>query len=134
MKTLWKIMIPLAILLIFVWVAIWKYEERSDLRKNGVLVEALIIDVLPSGKATASPSFKCEFRFNGKKKIAISNSSIKGDIFSYLGKNYPALYSERTNTIRLLMNRDDYEKYNRKYPDSLQSLDIKPVNPRSSRC
>lgn len=120
MKIPWKIIAPLVILLIFIWVAIGKYEGNSDLRRNGVLVEALITDVLPSGKATASPSFKCEFRFKGNTITAISNSSVEGSIFSYVGKKYPAIYAERTHTLRLLLTRADYDKFRIPYNDDLK--------------
>ncbi len=116
----WKLLISCFIILIFVFVGIQRYISQRDLKKNGTIVYATIQDVLPSGKATASPSFKCRFFFKGKEKVLISSSSIKGNIFSYLGKSFPALYSSKTNSLRLLMTKDDYLEFGIDYPDSLK--------------
>lgn len=107
----WKVIIPSLIILIFVFVAIQKSSSETDLKKNGVIVYAIIQDVLPSGKQTASPSFKCKFNFEGKEMTLISNSSIKGNILSYAGRTYPALYSKNTNSLVLLITDEDYKKY-----------------------
>lgn len=116
----WKVIVSSFIILLFVIVGIQRYISQRDLRRNGVIVNAIIQDVLPSGKATASPSFKCKFIYNGQEMILISNSSIKGNIFSYIGKSFPALYSVKTNSLRLLITKDDYDEFEIEYPDSLK--------------
>jgi hypothetical protein len=118
-----KYIVPLGIVLLFVMVGIDKCVKTRDLKKNGVLVEAKITDWLGSHKGAGgvNPSYRCEFHYNGKKLSLISGSRVKEKGMSYVGKIYPALYSERTNAIRLLMFPEDFEEYGRKYPDSLES-------------
>ena len=105
----WKVIIPSLIILILFLVAILNYISEQDLKKNGIIVHALIQEVLPSGKATAIPGFKCTFNFEGKEMTLISNSSISGNILSYTGKTYPALYSKKTNSLVLLITDEDYK-------------------------
>lgn len=107
----WKVIIPSFIKLIFLLAGIQNFISKQDLKKNGVLFEAKIQDVLPSGKATVSRSFKCKFNFEGKEMILISNSSVRGNILSYVGKTYPALYSKNTDSLILLITNTDYKKY-----------------------
>ena len=118
-----KYIIPFGIVLLFVMVGLNKCQKTKDLKEHGVLVEATITDWLGSHKGAGgvNPSYRCEFFYKGKKLSLISGSRVKGKGVSYVGKTYPALYSEKTNAVRLLMFPEDYEEYNIKYPDSLKS-------------
>lgn len=115
-----KYLFPIFVVLIFVYYGIQHNSAMKDLEKNGIIVKATITDFLGSnrGGSGSDPNFRCEFIYKGESKSLISQSSVKSKAFSYIGKTFPALYSEKTNIIRLLMNQEDYKKYNRKYPDS----------------
>jgi hypothetical protein len=116
-----KYLIPTVMVLIFVYFGIQRFISVKDLEKNGIMVNATITDFLGSAKggSGSNPNFCCEFMYKGERKSLISQSSVKSKAFSYIGRTFPALYSAKTNTVRLLMNEEDYEDYNRKYPDSL---------------
>ena len=117
---IWKVIIPSFIILIFFLVAIQNYISEQDLKKNGIIVHSLIQEVLPSGKATASPGFKHAFNFEDKEMTLISYSSIRANILSYAGKTYPALYAKKTNSLVLLITDEDYKKYGIKDQDILK--------------
>lgn len=116
-----KYLIPTLIVLIFTTVAIQRCQAINDLKENGVLVNVTIVDYLGSmkGGSGADPSFKCNFLYKGQRRSLISSSSVKAKAFSYIGKSFPALYSERTNTLRLLMTTEDFSEFDRELPDSL---------------
>lgn len=117
-----KYLIPIGIVLLFIIVGINKCEQTKDLKKHGVLVKATITDWLGSHKGAGgvNPSYRCEFYYKGKKHSLISGSSVKEKGISYVGKTYPALYSEKKDEVSLLIFPKDYEEYNVKYPDSLK--------------
>ena len=116
-----KYLIPISIVLIFVYFGIQNFQATNDLKKNGIMVNATITEWLGSSKGGSgdNPNYRCEFTYKGGRKSLISQSSVKSKTLSYIGNTYPALYSEKTNTVRLLMSEEDYKAYNRKYPDSL---------------
>src|SRR5688572_20150039 len=116
-----KYLIPFLVVLIFITVGVQHRLANNDLEKNGMIVNATIVEYLGStkGGSGANPSFKCSFPYKGHLQSLITSSSVKENAFSYIGKSYPALYSERTNTLRLLMTPEDFSKFGRKYPDSL---------------
>lgn len=117
-----KYLIPIVIILIFVYAGIEHMRATNDLEKNGIIVNATITDWLGStrGGSGSNPKYRCEFMYKGESKSLISLSSVKSKGLLYIGRTFPALYSEKTNTVRLLMNQEDYKKYNLEYPDSLQ--------------
>ena len=92
----------------------------NDLKQNGVIVNVRIMELLgPTKRRCYDPSFRCEFEYKKEHKNLISPSSIRKDAYSYVGQLYPALYSEKTNTLRLLLTEEDFQEYDQKYPDSL---------------
>ena len=115
-----KTLIVFLLIAVFVCILFF-FRKRNDeyLKKEGVLVEARIIKVLNPYKGGVYFSFECGFIFKDKEKTEISPSKIIKQPNDYLGKTYPALYSESTNELRLLMTPDDYNEYGLKYPDSL---------------
>lgn len=117
-----KYLIPILVALVFVYFGIQHFRTTKDLKKNGIIVNATITDFLGSAKggSGSNPNFRCVFMYKGERKSLISQSSVKSKGLLYVGKTFPALYSEKTNTVRLLMNQEDYDMYNREYPDSLK--------------
>jgi len=117
-----KYIIPISIVLLFIIVGINQCRQTNDLKRNGVIVTATITDWLGSHKGAGgvNPDYRCEFYYKGKKHSLISRSSVKEKGLSYVGKTYLALYSEKTDAVRLLIFPEDYEEYNVKYPDSLK--------------
>ena len=85
----------------------FKCREADDLRKNGVIVKAKIVKVLSPYKGGVYYSFYCEFEYQGVKRKAISISKIQKEADTFLGKSFPAIYSNNTNTLRLLITSDD---------------------------
>lgn len=106
---------------IFIYLGIQPNKATNDLKTNGVIVNARIIDFLGSGQggSGANPDYLCEFTYKNEDKRMISTSRVKERGSSYVGKTYPAIYSEKTNTLVLLMFEEDFEYYNRAYPDTL---------------
>lgn len=90
----------------------------NDLKDNGVIVNAKIIEVLAPPKGGVNVSFRCEFNHNGVLKKLISASNIRTKPSTYIGHIYPALYSEKSDKIRLLLTEEDYKEYNQQYSDS----------------
>lgn len=115
-----KYLISALIILLFVIAGLNQYRQTNDLKRNGVIVTATITDWLGSHKgAGVNPSYRCEFYYKRKRHSLISRSSVKENGMSYVGKTYPALYSEKTDAMKLLIFPEDYEEYNIKYPYSL---------------
>ena len=116
-----KYIIPAIVVLIITAVGINKCKQNNDLKCNGSIIQAKITDYLSSHKGAGgvNPNFRCEFYYKGRKRSLISNSKVKEKGISYIGKEYPALYSEKTDAVRLLIFPEDYEEYNLKFPDSL---------------
>jgi len=115
-----KTLIVFLLIVTFVCILFF-FRGRNEeyLKKEGVLVEARIIKVLNPYKGGVYFSFQCEFKFNTEERTGISPSKVIKLPNDYLGKTYPALYSERTNELRLLITPDDYNEYGLKYTDSL---------------
>lgn len=100
-------------------ILLYKTRVDQDLKRNGIVVNAKILEVLKPPKGMAYRNFRCEFEFGGEIKSEISPSSIHTNSSYYVGKIYPALYSQRTNTLRILITIDDYAELGLEYPDSL---------------
>jgi hypothetical protein len=117
----YEYLVMIGLLIFFIVLIIQNHNEDNDLKINGKIVHAKIVNYLGSSKGAGGrkPSFKCEFEFNGEKKILISSSSILSNGISYVGKTYPALYSAKTNSLRLLITEQDYRMYNQQYLDSV---------------
>jgi hypothetical protein len=113
--------LPLLIVLLFIATGIHRCFAARDLKKNGVIVHARIVDYLGSAKGgtAANPGYRCSFSYKGRTLSENSKSRVKRKAFSHIGKWYPAMYSERTHTVRLLMFREDFEEFGLEYPDSL---------------
>ena len=96
--------------------------ENNDLRKEGILVQATIIEYLGSvkGGSGANPNYLCRFSFKGKERVLVSPSTVKDNGISYVNKTYPALYSVERDALRLLINPEGYNKYTLKYADTLR--------------
>lgn len=91
-------------------------RSQKDLQQNGVLVQAKIIKVLSPYKGGTNFSFLCEFTYKKKVIRASSPSNVSGDAYSYLGKVFTALYAEKSGTLQLLLDEDDYIEFNREFP------------------
>ncbi len=124
MKKLFKtnIIVPFVIVLIFVLVFVQRCFRDYDVRLNGILVNATIVEYLGStkGGSGVNPNYLCRFKYQGKDRTLISPSGIKSEGQSYVGKTFPALFSSKTNSLRLLITEDDYVEFGIDYPDSLK--------------
>jgi translation elongation factor P/translation initiation factor 5A len=108
-----------AMLCIISTVVILNCNNNNDLKSNGKLVSVKIIEYLPPGKAMNFANYKCSFLFNNNSKELISQSRIQSNRIAYVGQYFPAMYSEKTDAIRVLMTSEDFEEFNIPYPDSL---------------
>ena len=99
-----------------------------DLEKNGVIVNAKILERMSPGKSMQQARFKCEFFYKEQKKILFSTSNIRYTKERFEGEYFPALYSEKFDVLHILMTSDDFEEINLKIPDSLifRVIDIRP--------
>jgi translation elongation factor P/translation initiation factor 5A len=93
--------------------------RTKDLKTNGKVVNVKIIEMLPAGKAGVPCSYRCEFIYNEKLKNLISSSRVRFNKAFYVGQYFPAMYSEKTGALRILMTSEDFEEFNITYPDSL---------------
>lgn len=91
----------------------------NDLKDNGKVITVKIIERLLPAKGGVSPSFRCEFTYNEQVKVLISPSSITHNKKSYVGSYFPAIYSPKSDAIRILMKSEDFEEFGIPYPDSL---------------
>ncbi len=100
-----KYIIPIFVALIFVYFSIQNFQAWKDLKHNGIMVSATIIEFLGSSKggSGSDPGYCCEFIYKGERKSSIIQSNVKSKTLSYIGRTFPALYSEKTKTVRLLM-------------------------------
>jgi translation elongation factor P/translation initiation factor 5A len=93
--------------------------SARDLKTNGVLVDVRIIEYLPPGKAMSYANYRCEFIYKGEMKKLVSSSNVKYRREFYVGQNFPAMYSEKYDVVRVLMKSEDFEEFNLPFPDSL---------------
>lgn len=93
----------------------------KDLKENGQVINVKIVDYLPPGKSMSQANYRCEFVYNGEVKNLISQSSIRHNKSLYVGEYFPAMYSPKTDAIRILMLPEDFSEFNIPYPDSLLS-------------
>lgn len=117
-----SVIVPFAIISIFVFVYAQKCVQNNDIKENGVLVYATILEYLGAtkGGSGSNPNYLCRFTYNGEIRTLISPSGIKSEGQSYVGKIFPALFSSKTNSLRLLITEDDYVEFGIEYPDSLK--------------
>jgi hypothetical protein len=111
----------LAIISIFsLLVIVYLVRERSsDIRENGILINVKIVDILIPSKGAGSFNFRCSFTYTGEQKLLISPTSVKENGSRYIGKICPALFSPKTNNLRVLLQAEDFDDYNIPLTDSL---------------
>lgn len=117
------IFIILALLVIgFIYVR----GSEKDIKKNGVLITTKIVEYLPPGKSMNYANYSCEFSYNGQLKRLTSKSRIQYNRTSFIGSYFPAMYSAKSDAIRILMKPEDFEEFGIPYPDSLlnQVIDL----------
>lgn len=107
----------IAVFLIVIWMFYHQFSMENDLKKNGIIVNATITNVLSNYKNI--PSFKYEFVYKNVKYIKDNPTGIETYTF-FIGRKFPAIFSLRTGTCELLMTPENFDKYNIPYPDSLQ--------------
>lgn len=107
----------IVVIILFIGAVIWRNSIQDDLKKNGIVVAAKIIRVNLGGKV--SGGFECLINYNGEQKERPSISSIKSGRFNFVGKNFPGIYSPKTNTLEILIAPVDFKKFDIPFPDSL---------------
>jgi len=113
-----SILAIIAILLI-VLVFILRNGDEADIKKNGVLINVKITDILFPSKGAGSFNYRCSFIYGGEQKTLISPTSLKEHGRRYVDKLCPALYSPIKNNLRVLLGPEDFEEYNIPLTDSL---------------
>ena len=106
------------LLILFVGIIIHGAYNRSKLKTEGVPVEARIIGYGGGGKG--GNSIICEFIYNNKWHETTALCSVplaKWHRIKYF--TFPAMYSPRSGLLKLLILREDYEDFNKPYPDSM---------------
>ena len=93
---------------------LWK---KNDLKSDGIIVNAVIIDMLVPTKGV--PSYQYKFVYNGKVYTDDNNRGIQTKYF-FIGKTFPAMFSPKTGNSELLMTPEDFKEYGLNFPDSLR--------------
>ena len=108
----------IVMLLFLLGMVILSYIDEADLKKNGVVVQVTILSVNPGGKSGGG--FQCLINYQGESFERPSGTSVKQGRYSFVGKHFPGMYSRNTNTLKILITPEDFEKYNIPFPDSLK--------------
>ena len=101
-----------------------RFSHESDLRKNGILVHVTVDAVLPPSKGGGPFALMCHFMYHGEQKTLNSFTHQRDHLGKYLYKESPALYSPKTDNLRLLLTRSDFEEYGVPFTDSLRDVII----------
>ena len=104
--------ISILITIAFLLFGIRSRRIENEIQYNGVIVTAKIVEYLPTVKGMQSANYLCEFTFNDSVRRLVSPSSVKSNRSDVVGKSFPALFSDRTNTLRILIYDEDFERYN----------------------
>jgi len=91
-------------------------SSTKELKKNGILLNAVITDIKPAYRG--SPSYEYRFSFGGKFHSEVDAVGIK-KLNSFIGKSFPIIFSPKTENSELLMTSEDFKKFDINFPDSL---------------
>jgi hypothetical protein len=91
----------------------------GELKKNGELIHVRIEQVLPPSKGGSPYGFACSFTYHGVQKTLNSATSQREHLGKYTNKECPALYSPKSDNIRVLITQDDFDRYDVPLTDSL---------------
>lgn len=113
-----KIYFWLSAILLFILLVIWNITNyNKELKKNGIILNAQIIDIVHIYRG--SPNFKYNFFYNNKIYIQEGGSGIrKKNLF--IGKYFPVIFSPKSKNSELLISPEDFEKFDIPFPDSLK--------------
>jgi hypothetical protein len=102
----------------FICVVIWniRYFE-NDLKKNGILLNGEIVDVVTAYRG--APKYEYKYFYKGKMYTDQTVTGVKKLNF-FIGKTFPVIFSPKTKNSELLISPKDFEKNGIAFPDSLQ--------------
>lgn len=99
-------------------IVIWNISTSTkELRENGILMNAELIDVVTTYRGT--PKYQYKFYYKGKFYIENDASGVQ-KLNIFIGKTFPIIYSPKSNRSHLLMTPADFEKFGIPFPDSLR--------------
>lgn len=89
--------------------------SRNDLKKNGVLVNVFVVERLSSAKGVGinRSNFLCRFSWKGveREEISFNDIPIK-KAKEIIRDSCWAIFSDRTNTLHLILTQEDSIEYN----------------------
>lgn len=111
-----------SVVIIFIsWILLSGKEERDNLTKNGIIVNAMIVDVVLGAKGMNS-DLVCEFEYKGKRYKRSSRNTFCGHASALIGKVFPAVFLPGTKDFEVLITRDDFMNFNMACPDSMRGV------------
>ncbi|RYF91425.1 MAG: hypothetical protein EOO03_01360 [Chitinophagaceae bacterium] len=86
-------------------------RDLKNLKQNGVKTEATVMEVGLS-REKYNVTYSCRVRYQGRDSIMESRGGIFGDPWQHEGKTFAALYVEKDNLLRLMLNKKDSLEFN----------------------
>ena len=104
-------------LLVFIILVVYNINStNNELKKNGIVLNARIIDITGGGKS--SLTFKYTFAFEGSNYEREDATQIIGKSL-FIGKTFPVIFSPKSKVSRLLMGPKNFQNFDIPFPDSL---------------
>lgn len=108
------------VIIFIAWILISGGKEKNDLLKNGIIVNARVVDVALGAQGLNS-DLVCEFEYKGQRYKTSCPSTYCGNASSLIGKIFPAVFAPVSRDFEVLITRDDFMKFNMACPDSMRS-------------
>ena len=111
------------IVLSLFFLVIWGRScSQTDLKKNGIIVNAKVVTVHVGGKGGSS--LDCEFYYKNEKHEASSPFTYLHNPYDLTGRIFPAMYSPKSSAFEILITYEDFSKFSMKVPDSLKEIKL----------